>query len=216
MEVAKAMKRAFSHNEEHVAGSPATGRARLVFLLVWLILVPCLLLIGESSSGQGFVMENPYKVEAAFLRNFSRYVTWPAGAFAGPGSPWRIGILGRDPFGDILEKTFRGRTEQGRTFEVFRGETLDELPECNIIFVAYRDAAKRRAVLAELRGKPVLTVGDASEFLQEGGIIRLEVKDRVKMSINLDRARSASLIIQTKMLEVSDQVVENGVMRGLR
>ncbi len=182
----------------------------------FLVLHLCLLHMPLLVAAQGFVTENPYKVEAAFLRNFSHYVTWPAGAFAGPGSPWRIGVLGRDPFGDILEKTFRGRTEQGRQFEVFRGETLDELPECNIIFVAYRDAAKRRAVLAELRGKPVLTVGDAAEFLHEGGIIRFEVTDRVKMSINLDLARSASLTIQTKMLEVSDQVVENGVVRRLR
>jgi hypothetical protein len=184
--------------------------------LAGLIFVVSLMQMPGSAAGQEWATGNPYKVEAAFLRNFSRYVTWPAGAFAGPGSPWRICILGRDPFGDILEKTFRGRTEQGRTFEVFRGETLDELPECNIVFVAYRDAARRRAALAVLRGKPVLTVGDASEFLQEGGIIRFEVADRVKMSINLDHARSASLKIQTKMLEVSEQIVENGVVRKPR
>jgi hypothetical protein len=174
------------------------------------------LLSPDLSAGEGFVTENPYKVEAAFLRNFARYVTWPSGAFADARSPWRIGILGRDPFGDVLEKTFRGRTELGRPFEIFRADTLDELPECNIVFVAYRDAARRRATLADLRGKPVLTVGDAAEFLHEGGIIRFEVADRVKMSINLDHARSASLKIQTKMLEVSEQIVENGVVRKLR
>lgn len=182
----------------------------------FVVLLLCLLQMSAPVAGQDWATKDPYKVEAAFLRNFARYVTWPAGAFAVPGSPWRIGILGRDPFGDILEKTFRGRTEQGRPFEIFRADTLEELPECNIVFVAYRNAAKRRAVLAELRGKPVLTVGDAAEFLLEGGIIRFEVGDRVKMSINLDHARSASLTIQTKMLEVVDQVVENGVMRRLR
>ncbi len=210
------MKRAFSDNAEYVTGFPAAGLVRPVFLLAWLILVPCLLLIGDSSAGQGFVTADPYKVEAAFLRNFSHYVTWPAATFADARSPWRIGILGRDPFGDTLEKTLKGRVEQGRTYEIFRADKLEDLPECNIIFIAYRDAARRRAVLAELRGKPVLTVGDAAEFLQEGGIIRFEVGDRVKMSINLDRARSASLTIQTKMLEVSDHVVENGVVRRLR
>jgi hypothetical protein len=178
--------------------------------------VLCLSPRQDFAAGEGFVTGNPYKVEAAFLRNFARYVTWPAGAFADARSPWRIGILGRDPFGDLLEKTFSGRTEQGRPFQIFRADTLEELPECNIIFVAYSDAAKRRSTLADLRGKPVLTVGDAAEFLHEGGIIRFEVADRVKMSINLDHARSASLKIQTKMLEVSDQVIDNGVVRRLR
>ena len=36
------------------------------------------------------------------------------------------------------------------------------------------------------------------------------------MSVNLDQARSASLHIQTKMLEVSHQVLENGVIREMR
>ncbi len=202
-----------SHNS---TGPSALGPARPVLRLAGLIFVLSLIQMPGFAAGQEWATGNPYKVEAAFLRNFSHYVTWPAATFADARSPWRIGILGRDPFGDTLEKTLKGRVEQGRTYEIFRADKLEDLPECNIIFIAYRDAARRRAVLAELRGKPVLTVGDAAEFLQEGGIIRFEVGDRVKMSINLDRARSASLTIQTKMLEVSDHVVENGVVRRLR
>jgi len=210
------MKRALSHSSHYLNGVQATGPIWPVLRLAGLIFVLCLLYMPGFAGGEGFVTADPYKVEAAFLRNFAHYVTWPAGAFAAPRSPWRIGILGRDPFGTVLENTLKGRTEQGRPFEIYRADTLEELPECNIVFVAYRDGARRRAVLAELRGKPVLTVGDAAEFLQEGGIIRFEVADRVKMSINLDRAKSASLTIQTKMLEVSDQVMENGVVRRLR
>jgi hypothetical protein len=59
-------------------------------------------------------------------------------------------------------------------------------------------------------------VGDAPDFLQEGGIIQFQIEDRVEMSINLDQARSASLAIQTKMLEVSRNVVENGVVKNWR
>ncbi len=195
-------------------GTSTVGPVWLVFLLAVAMVAICLLPTPDFAAGQEWATKNPYKVEAAFLRNFARYVTWPAVADA--RSPWRIGILGRDPFGDVLEKTFIGRTEQGRPFEIYRADTPEELPECNIVFVAYHDATRRRAALAVFRGKPVLTVGDTAEFLQEGGIIRFEVGDRVKMSINLDRARSASLTIQTKMLEVSDQVVENGVLRRLR
>ncbi|HEX9023865.1 MAG TPA: YfiR family protein, partial [Geobacteraceae bacterium] len=97
-----------SHNS---AGTSTPGPVRLAFLLAVVIVAICLLPTPDFAAGQEWATRNPYKVEAAFLRNFAHYVTWPAGAFAGPGSPWRIGILGRDPFGDILEKTFRGRTE---------------------------------------------------------------------------------------------------------
>jgi len=143
-------------------------------------------------------------------------VTWPANVFADDRSPWRICVLGNDPFGEILDKTLTGRSEQGRVFQILRAENLNELPRCQIGYIAYKDAAKRRAVLAELKNLPVLTVSDAPDFLQEGGIIQFQIGDRVEMSINLDQARSASLTIQTKMLEVSRSVVENGVVKNWR
>ncbi len=161
-------------------------------------------------------MENPNKVKAAFLRNFAHYVTWPNNVFPDSSSPWHIGILGQDPFGDVLETTFEGRKEQGRLFEVFRADRLDELPSCQIIFVAYNDVAERRAALVVLKDKPVLTVGDAPEFLREGGVIQFQVGDRVQMNINLDQSRAVSLTIQTKMLEVSSAVLKNGVMGQVR
>lgn len=197
--------------------SPASNNARLVGISwswtgVWTIGLLFMLLLPNHAASQ----ENPNKVKAAFLRNFAHYVTWPDNAFPDNSSPWHIGILGSDPFGDLLETTFHGRTEQGRPFKVFRANRPDELPPCQIVFVAYQDAAKRRAALIELKDNPVLTVGDAPEFLTEGGVIRFQVTDRVSMSINLDQARAASLTIQTKMLEVSTDILENGVIRQVR
>jgi len=99
---------------------------------------------------------------------------------------------------------------------VFRAKRPEDLPLCQIAYVAYRDARRRRDVLGALKDKPVLTVGDAPEFLKEGGVIRFQVADRVSMSINLDQARAVSLTIQTKMLEVSSDILENGVVRRVR
>ncbi|MDO8991067.1 MAG: YfiR family protein [Sideroxyarcus sp.] len=159
---------------------------------------------------------NPQQVEAAFLRNFARYVTWPDHAFADEHSSWNVCILGNDQFDGVLEKTLYGRTEQGRSFKIFHAAELERLPSCHIVFVGFKDSAKRRAALAGLKMQPVLTVGDAPEFLREGGIIRFRVGEHVEMSINLDQARSASLAIPTKMLEVSHEVVENGMPRRWR
>jgi len=184
-------------------------RAGIVFLLFFVHLP-------GSAGGQELVTHDPIKVEAAFLRNFAHYVTWPPKTFADDRSPWRICILGADPFGQVLEKTFLGRTEQERQFEILRAEALDQLPPCQIVYVAYRDAARRRAALNELKDRPVLTVGDAPGFLREGGIVRFRVAEHVEISVNLDQARSASLKIQTKMLEVTYEVVENGTQRRLR
>lgn len=181
-----------------------------VIALLWMLHLPGLV------ASQELALANPNRVKAAFLRNFAHYVGWPADAFPNSSTPWHICVLGPDPFGDILEASLKGRTEQGRSFEVFRAETLDQLPSCQMVFLAYKDDTRRRAVLDKLRNKPVLTVGDAPEFLREGGTIRFEVDDRVRLSINLDQARIAALTIQTRMLEVSSEVLDNGVVRRMR
>ncbi|WP_235557228.1 YfiR family protein [Methyloglobulus morosus] len=200
------------HRDDGLRLHDQRGSWRIIpaIVLLYAVLLPVL------ATSQGLAMENPNKVKAAFLRNFAHYVTWPNNVFPNSSSPWHIGILGQDPFGDVLETTLEGRTEQGRGFEVFRADRLDELPSCQIIFLAYNDVAERRAALVVLKDKPVLTVGDAPEFLREGGVIQFQVGDRVQMSINLDQSRAVSLAIQTKMLEVSRAVLENGVMGQVR
>jgi hypothetical protein len=155
-------------------------------------------------------------VEAAFLRNFARYVTWPTRAFPSDQSAWQICLLGRNHFDNALDATFQGRTEHGRAFEVVRVTRLEQLSACQIVFVDLPLATERRAALAELRKQPILTVGRAPEFLEEGGVIRLMAGERIEMSINLDQARAAALTIPSKMLEVSREVVENGAIRRLR
>jgi hypothetical protein len=169
-----------------------------------------------GATAQDQSAETRSKVEAAFLRNFARYVTWPQASFTSDRSPWVVCIVGDDHFDDNLEKTFQGRTEQGRAFHVLRMRGPESLASCQIVYVGHDSGAKRRAVLNELRSKPVLTVGDAPQFLDEGGIIRLIAGERIEMSINLDQARAASLAIPAKMLEVSREVVENGSVRRLR
>lgn len=193
----------------------STGRLR-IWAKRWVLVL--LAITGPLMSGprQEVVVDNSFKVKAAFLRNFARYVSWPSHGFPSGQLAWHIGVLGRDPFGDELDKTLRDRTEQGHPFKVFRADSLDRLPECQIVFIAYSDPEKRRAALRQLRTQPVLTVADAPEFLNEGGIIRFWVNDHVEMSINLDQARSVSLNIQTKMLEVTREVLENGEIRRMR
>ncbi len=181
----------------------------LIVLMFWLW--TCGVAVADQAK-----LASPNGVKAAFLRNFAHYVKWPAAAFESAGSPWRIGVVGDDPLGEVLESALRGRSEQGRRFEIHSADSLAELPPCHIVVVALEDSRKRRAALLELRDKPVLTVADAAETLREGGIIRFELSDRIRMSVNLDQARAASLSIPTEMLEVSSEVLEHGVLRRMR
>ena len=180
-----------------------------------IILVCWLSLCGVGAANQS-KLENPDRVKAAFVRNFAHYVKWPKSAFESAESPWRIGVVGNTSMGGVLESALRGRIEQGRRFQIHASDSLNKLPPCHIVVIAFEDSRKRRAALAELRDKPVLSVGDAADTLKDGGIIRFELSDRIQMSVNLDQARAASLSIPTEMLEVSTEVLEHGVVRRMR
>src|SRR5882757_899350 len=51
------------------------------------------------------------QVQAVFLYNFSRFVEWPAQAFAQPNDPFVIGILGSDPFGACQYEAVQARAK---------------------------------------------------------------------------------------------------------
>lgn len=169
--------------------------------------------LARPADAQEAIVAQRAAVEAAFLRNFARYVTWPVSAFANERAPWTICVLAADHLDDVLEKTFSGRVEQGRRFEIVRMKAPEQLQACQIVFVGTPNATRRRAVLTELRRQAVLTIGEAPEFLDEGGIVRLQVGERIEMGINLDQARAASLTIPSKILEVAHEVYENGAVR---
>src|SRR5712691_6806881 len=49
-----------------------------------------------------------YQVKAVFLFNFAQFVDWPPEAVADSQAPLTIGVLGENPFGDVLDATVRG------------------------------------------------------------------------------------------------------------
>jgi hypothetical protein len=179
-------------------------------------LIFCALATGVFAPGTLSALENPYRVKAAFLRNFARYVDWPAAAFPDAEAPFTVCVLGPDPFGGILEDTLHGRREHGRGFLILHLSDSADARVCHIAYLTYEDRGKILRVLASVKDRPVLTVGDNAGFLSEGGVIRFDVADKVAMSINLDQASAVALRIRTKMLEVSREVLTNGEFRQIR
>ena len=179
-------------------------------------LVCALLLLALAAVGADVHSGNPYEIMAGYLRALPAYVQWPTNTFATPEQPWHIGILGADPFGEVLETTLHDRKAAGRAFEICRAFELKELPPCEIIFITLKNVTELEKIFDELGSRPVLTVGEHEDFLARGGIIQLQRSDTVKIFINLDRARAAHLKIPTRMLDVASEVVENGVRRKLK
>jgi len=151
-----------------------------------------------------------YQVKAVFLFNFSQFVDWPAAAFSDAQSPLVIGVLGNDPFGGVLDEIVRGETVNGRPLAVRRYRSIGEIETCHILFIDRSQAGQLDSVLAALKDRSVLTIGEFEGFEQHGGIVRfVTVDNKIRLRINLAAAQQAHLTISSKLLRPA-QIVASG------
>lgn len=144
-----------------------------------------------------------HQVKAAFIYNFTKFVTWPAASFSAPGQPIRLGVLGQDALADAL-RVVEGRTAQGRSVEVRRLAPGDDPRSCHLLYIAASETPRLAKVLADTARSPVVTIGDASGFMNSGGIFNFFVEgDRVRIEVCPARASARGLKISSKLLQVS-------------
>jgi YfiR/HmsC-like len=157
----------------------------------------------------GLAAEAPTEdqVQAVFLYNFSRFVEWPAQAFAAPNDPFVIGILGSDPFGARLDEAVRNEQVNGHPLTVRRFHSLAEIENCQILFVDRSETARIGQILAALDHRSTLTVSQAEGAAQRGVMIQFATENnRIRLRINVDSARASGLTISSKLLRPAEIV----------
>jgi hypothetical protein len=140
-------------------------------------------------------------VKAAALVKVAMFVDWPA---APPGERFVIGVAAEDAFVEAVAKFANGRRLQGREIQIQRLAESDDSCTCQLIFVAGRDGRRLPTVLRWARTKPILTIGETTAFLREGGIVRLfRDEDRLRMQINNKSAEDVGLKISSRLLQLA-------------
>ena len=178
-------------------------------------LIILLVLGGSPLAGAGapFQATDEYQVKAAFLYNFARFVEWPPQAFADAGSPLRICVVGKQPFGRHLD-ALEGRLVQGRRVAVIDPGTSRALTQtCHVLFVS-RAAGDLRTTVSSYAGFPILTVTEIDKDSGPRGIINLvkewsdangESSDRFRIVFEIDvgGAENAGLQLASRLLELA-------------
>jgi YfiR/HmsC-like len=177
----------------------ARPRQMAVVVCVGLLAMLGPLLWGDDAEGS---LE--YPVKAAFLVNFAKFAEWPADSLQARAQVVSICVLGRDPFGEILEKAVAGRSAGGRPILVQRQRNVDDVRACHVLFIAGSESERLAHIFERLAGQPVLTVGEREGFARRGGVIGLVVEDnRARFEVNLHAAQRAGLLLSSKLLAVA-------------
>ena len=173
---------------------------------VWFVML-ALLLSGALKLSAKTASPTEYQLKAVFLFNFAQFVDWPQESFPEAQTPLVIGVLGEDPFGTYLDEIVGGETVNNRQLEIQRYRRVDEMKTCHILFISQSESKRLEQIVADLKGRSILTVSDSLGFTRYGGMIRFVTdKNKLRLRINLEAATAANLTISSKLLRPAEIV----------
>jgi hypothetical protein len=186
----------------------STGRIRSL-LREALILALTFMISPGWSAPDNISQARDYDTKAAFLHNLASFVEWPESAYADLESPFVIGIVGEDPFSQVLDNVVDGEYVGKRRIIVRRFRGSDDLAQCQLLFVASSEAAHVSEILRRVEGRPVLTVGDLAGFVGTGGMIGFgRREDDLELNVNKPAVHAAGLVVSSKLLQVAHVIEE--------
>lgn len=147
------------------------------------------------------------RVKAAYLYNFTKFVSWPDQAFGAAQDPVVVGVLdgaGGATVALITHELAGKSTPDGRPIEVRAYGSAAEATAAHILFVTRAAGVDAPAARSALADRPVLLVGESPGFAGRGGVINFTVSgDLVRCEINLRSAERATLKLSSRLASVA-------------
>ena len=173
---------------------------RLVLILVLAVSLCC----GRPCTVAAEEVE--YKVKAAFLLNFAKFITWPASAQA--IDSFTLCIVGSDPFGGALAgieaKEVGGKRVQLR----YPATNADELGQCRMVFVSRSEQKQVARLVGQIGASPIALVSDIEGFVESGGTFEFKGQGgRLSFIINNSKAKKQGLNISSSLLNLAMEVL---------
>jgi hypothetical protein len=150
-----------------------------------------------------------YRVKAAFLYNFARYVKWPEPVFKDKDAPLRIAVVGSDVFSKVLEDLLKDKKAGTRPVLTSNFATAQELGECQILYVPSSEEKNLPQIKLAYKDRSILIVGDSYAVAEQGTQIGFYLdKSKVRFAINTDAVRAAKLEVSSELLKLAKVIEE--------
>jgi hypothetical protein len=150
------------------------------------------------------------RVKAAFIYKFASFVEWPPESFPDDASPIVIGVSGGSGMARELGDAVGRQAGTNRSMLV-RMVDPGQGPAgcCQILYIGRESgSAATRRLLAEVAGKPVLTVTDMGDDHPEGSVINfVDEAERVRFDISRQAAERNGLQLRSQLLGVARRLV---------
>ncbi len=165
-----------------------------------------------------------YRVKAAFIINFLKFVEWPGDFAVSKQSAINICVIGDSPFSEQVKKLFSSSSAL-KVNLVEKGAWSGSAAGCHIAYISESESQKIPEITTALKAAPVLTVSDIEDFAERGGMIGFVAQNKastpaassggdatsykVKVAVNTNAATAAGLRVDAQLLEIAVKVIRN-------
>ncbi len=144
--------------------------------------------------------DNLAAIKTGFIYNFFRFIQWPD-----TGTSYRLCSAATSDLESVL-LTLENKLVNQKPIHVSIRVESNALKNCDLIFIDSKTALQ--PILAAIHDLPILTVGDHTDFIEQGGMIELtEFDNRLAYELNLDTAKASGLQISAQMLKLAKTVI---------
>ena len=134
------------------------------------------------------------KLKIAFLYQFAKYTKWPDSSH----SQFTMCFLGEHSFSGLLD-SFDGKMLGGKSLVFNDIANVSDGKDCQMVYISPGNSI----VLPDFHGLSVLTVGDESGFIEQGGLINFVRKGtKQKFEVNGDFREISAISFSSKLLRI--------------
>lgn len=140
-------------------------------------------------------------VFAALALNIVRLTTWPAEAQI--HDTFDFCVVGDN----VVQQSFASIDDKAigdKKLQVINLSRLRNFEECHVLYVSDLKQAILLQVFADIKKRPLLTIGEGYDFAVQGGMVGLEnVAGKITLHVNLPVTRESNLNISARLLKLA-------------
>jgi hypothetical protein len=163
------------------------------------LFVTAIILAAGSSFRPATADTQEYVLKAAFLYRFTDYVDWGG---SNTSEDFTIAVLGKSNITDPLIDIAKKKKVQGKRIVIKQYDDINDVGDCQILFVSNYYKAGIETVVAKVNPKPILIIAEQTDACVKGAHINFLVSDnKLKFEINMNAAAGAGLKISSELLQ---------------
>ncbi|MEO6327556.1 MAG: YfiR family protein [Ginsengibacter sp.] len=144
--------------------------------------------------------EGEYNLKAAFVYNFTKYITW--GTFVSEND-FIIGVIGSSPVYEPLAEIARTKTVNDKKIIIKHFDKPEDISYCNILYIPKNTPFPLYSIFTRLNNG-TLTISEEEGYAQQGTAFNFVlVKDKLRFESNIRAINSAGLKASSQLLKLA-------------